>query len=272
MIGHGIMTQVYSCATISQRLTMQYSVIGLFLLVLVLIFAHSVETVLGFGASIITMALGVYILPISTMIAVIAMLGLLQSVWLVTRWFGHLQWRLLLLKILPAAIFGMMIGIYYRTRVASISELIILLGIFIVAVSVMEIVLIYRTRAAGGALPWYLGWPILVVSGIVHGIFALGSPLVVYYSSREIKEPAEFRATISMLWLILNIMLVANLLAVGQINMDTLSITGIVLPGLIVGIFMGSRIKVRTVVFKVLIYALLFIAGTLLILQQTVLR
>jgi uncharacterized membrane protein YfcA len=251
---------------------MSYSLIGLFLLVLILVFAHSVETVLGFGASIIAMALGVYILPLSTMIAVVAMLGLLQSIWLVTRWFRHLQWRVLLLKILPAAAIGMAIGIYYRTQVASISQLIVILGIFIVAVSVLEIVLIYRTRYAGGALPWYLGWPILVVGGIVHGIFALGSPLVVYYSSREIKEPGEFRATMSMLWLILNIALVASLSTVGQINLDTLSITGIVLPGLIVGIFMGSRIKFRTLVFKVLIYTLLFVAGLLLIIQQLVLK
>jgi uncharacterized protein len=250
--------------------TMQYSVIGLFLLVLVLVFAHSVETVLGFGAAIITMAVGVYILPLSTMIAVVAMLGLLQSIWLVTRWFRHLQWRVLLLKILPAAAIGMAIGIYYRTQVASIRQLVLVLGIFIMAVSVLEIILIYRTRSAGGALPWYVGWPILLVGGIVHGIFALGSPLVVYYSSREIKEPGQFRATMSMLWLILNVALVASLSTVGQINLDTLSITGIVLPGLIVGIFLGSRIKFRTLPFKVLIYILLFIAGLLMFVQQLI--
>jgi uncharacterized protein len=139
-------------------------------------------------------------------------------------------------------------------------------------VSVMEIVLIYRTRAAGGSLPWYLGWPILIVGGIFHGIFATGGPMIVYYSSRELKEPADFRATLSTLWLILNVALVINLYTAGEIDVDTLTITGIVLPGLIVGILWGSFLRFRALPFKVLIYVLLFIAGLLLLVQQLVSR
>ena len=251
---------------------MEYSLIGLLLLVLVLVFAHTMETVLGFGAAIITMALGVYILPLSTMIAVVAMLGLLQSIWLVSRWFRHLQWRILLLHILPAAGIGMAIGIFYRTQVANVVQLLIVLSFFIMAVSAMEIFLIYRTKSAGAGLPWYLGWPILIIGGIFHGLFATGNPLIVYYSSRELKEPAEFRATLSMLWLILNIILVTNLYSVGQINLNTLTITGIVLPGLILGIVWGNSLKFKALPFKVLIYVVLFIAGLLIFIQQLINR
>ncbi len=242
--------------------------IRLFLLVLILVFAHTVETVLGFGSTIIAMALAIYVFPLETLLPVLVILGLLQSIWLVGRWFRHIQWRVLVVKILPATIVGMIIGIYYRTQVANITQLLIILAIFIMAVSVMEIVLIYKTRAAGGSLVWYLGIPILVVGGIVHGIFATGGPLIVYYCSRELKEPADFRATISTLWLILNVALVGNLYSAGQINIDTLTITGIVLPGLIAGIVLGSFMKFRTLVFKVLIYAILFIAGLLLLIKQ----
>ena len=149
----------------------------------------------------------------------------------------------------------------------NIVAFIILLGIFVMAASLLEIIMIYRTRAAGGSLPRYLGWPILIMGGIFHGIYALGAPLIVYYSSRELKEPAEFRATVSMLWLILAVMLVINLYSIGQINITTITTTGIVLPGLILGIFFGSRMKFQMLPFKVLIYALLFIAGLLLLLQ-----
>lgn len=241
--------------------------IKLFLLVLVLIFAHTIETVLGFGATIIAMALGIYIFPLNTILPVLVILGLLQSIWLVARWFRHLQWHVLLLKILPAAAIGMVIGIYYRTQVANYRQLIILLGIFIMAASILEIILIYKTRTAGGGLPWYLGWPLLIVGGIFHGIYATGGPMIIYYSSRELKEPADFRATLSTLWLILNVALVGNLYSAGQINVDTLTTTGIVLPGLIAGIVLGSFIKLRTLAFKVLIYMLLFIAGLLLLFQ-----
>lgn len=242
--------------------------IQLFLLVLVLVFAHTVETVLGFGATLIAVALGVYIFPLQTILPVLVILAILQSAWLVGRWARHLQWRVLLLKILPATAVGMAIGIYYRTQVADYRQLIILLGIFVMAASVMEIVLIYRTRAAGGSLPWYLGIPILVIGGIFHGIFAAGGPLIIYYASREIKEPSQFRATVSTLWLIMNVILLANLYSAGQINLEVLAMTGIVLPGLIAGIVMGSFMKFRAIVFKVLVYVLLFIAGLLLLFQS----
>jgi hypothetical protein len=246
--------------------------IRVFLLVLVLIFAHTVETVLGFGATIIALALGIFIFPLETLLPVLVILGFLQSLWLVVRWFKYIKWRVLLLNILPAATIGMAIGISYRTLVGNYTQLLILLGVFAMAVSVMEIVLIYKTRVAGGSLPWYLGWPILIVGGIFHGIFASGGPLIIYYSSRELKEPAEFRATISMLWLILAVVLMVNLYSIGQININTLAMTGIVLPGLILGIIFGSRLTFRDLVFKVLIYALLFFAGLLLIAQQVINR
>ncbi len=241
--------------------------IQIFLLVLALIFAHTVETMLGFGATLLAMALGIYIFPLNTLLPVLVILGFLQNCWLVARWFRYLKWRVLIFNILPAVVAGMVVGIYYRTQVANYKQLLILLGIFIMAVSILEIILIYRTRFAAGSLPWYLGWPILIVGGIFHGLYASGGPLIVYYSSRELKEPAEFKATVSMLWLILNFMLLLNLYSAGLINVNTITTTGIVLPGLIVGIIIGSTLKFRAVVFKVLLYMLLFVAGLLLLFQ-----
>lgn len=246
---------------------MEPVLIRVFLLIVVLVIAHTVETVLGFGATIITLALGIYIFPLDTMLPVLVILGLLQSLWLVVRWFRYIRWRVLLLNILPAVVVGMAVGISYRTLVADYHQLIVLLGIFIMAASLLEIVMIYRTRTAGGSLPRYLGWPILIMGGIFHGIYALGAPLIIYYSSRELKEPAEFRATVSMLWLILAVVLVINLYFIGQINITTITTTGIVLPGLILGIYFGSRLTFRPLPFKVLIYALLFVAGLLLLFQ-----
>ena len=239
----------------------------IFLLVLVLVFAHMVETMLGFGATLLAMALGIFIFPLNTLLPVLVILGFLQSCWMVWRWHSYLKWRVLLINILPAVAAGMAIGIYYRTQVASYRQLLILLGVFIMAVSVLEIILIYRTRFAAGSLPWYLGWPILIVGGIFHGLYASGAPLIVYYASRELKEPADFKATMSTLWLILNLVLMLNLYSAGLINVNTITTTGIVLPGLIVGIFLGSTLKFRAVVFKVLLYAMLFVSGLLLLFQ-----
>jgi len=241
---------------------------GLFMMMAVLVFAHTAETALGFGSTVIAMALGIYILPLETLLPVLVILGILQSLWLMMRWFRHIRWKMLFLKILPATAIGMVGGIYYRTQVASYAQLVILLGVFIMALSVIEIVFIFRTGAISGRLPWYFGYPILLAGGMVHGIFATGGPLIVYYASRELTEQSEFRASLAVLWLILNIALVFNLVSAGQLTPHTLAITAFILPGLIAGIVLGSFLKLKTLAFKIAVYALLFIAALLMLVRH----
>lgn len=241
---------------------------SLLVMMAVLVFAHAMETVLGFGSTVIAMALGIYIFPLETLLPVLVVLGILQSLWLMIRWFRYIRWKLLFIKILPFTVAGMIGGIYYRTQVASYAQLIILLGVFIMALSVVEIVFILRTGLISGRLPWYFSYPILALGGIVHGLFATGGPLIVYYTSRELTDQAEFRATLSILWLILNIALVFNLISIGQLTPYTLTVTGLILPGLITGIIVGSFLKLKARAFKIAVYLLLFIAALLMLIQH----
>ncbi|MBM3176333.1 MAG: sulfite exporter TauE/SafE family protein, partial [Chloroflexi bacterium] len=78
----------------------------LFLLGCILVLAHTAETILGFGCTLIALALGVYLLPLETLVPMLVILGLLQSIWLVARWYRHIDWRTLLLQILPLAVVG----------------------------------------------------------------------------------------------------------------------------------------------------------------------
>ena len=58
-------------------------ILSLILLAAILIFAHTVETVLGFGATMIAIALGIYILPLDFLLPVLVILAILQSAWLI---------------------------------------------------------------------------------------------------------------------------------------------------------------------------------------------
>jgi len=58
------------------------------LLSLIIVAAQIVETVTGFGATVIALALGVHIVPIETLVVALVLIGLLQSLWLVARGFG----------------------------------------------------------------------------------------------------------------------------------------------------------------------------------------
>jgi len=238
----------------------------LFLLGCILILAHTAETILGFGATLIALAFAIHLLPLETLVPVLVILGLLQSIWLVARWFRFIDWRTLLLQILPIAGAGMVIGIFSR-EVADEGILKIILGAFILVVSVAELAILFIRRTPGGRLHWYYRIPLLVGGGIFHGLFATGGPPIVYYASRQFHAQEKFRATLSMLWLILNVGLLAGFLIAGQLDVEKLKMTALVLPGLIIGIIIGSLIRVREFWFKTLTYVLLFLAGLFLLIQ-----
>jgi uncharacterized membrane protein YfcA len=235
-------------------------------LVSILVLAHTAETILGFGATLIALALGVYLLPLETLVPVLVILGLLQSIWLVSRWFQYIVWRTLLLRILPLAIIGMVIGILSR-GVADENNLKMVLGVFIIAVSLVELAMLFIKRAPGGPLHWYYRVPLLIGGGVFHGLFATGGPPIVYYTSRQFRKQENFRATLSMLWLLLNAGLTIGFVADGQLNVERLAMTAMVSPGLIVGIVVGSLIRVKEFWFKILTYMLLFFAGLFLVVQ-----
>jgi uncharacterized membrane protein YfcA len=238
----------------------------LFLLGCILVLAHTAETILGFGSTLIALALSVHLLPLETLVPMLVIFGLLQSIWLVSRWFRYIEWRILILQILPLAIAGMVIGILSR-EIADEDILKMVLGAFIIVVSLAELAILFIKRAPGGQLRWYYRIPLLMGGGIFHGLFATGGPPIVYYASRQFQVQENFRATLSMLWLILNVGLIIGFLVGGQLNLDRLEMAAMVFPGLIIGIIIGSLIRVKEFWFKALTYILLLLSGLFLLIQ-----
>lgn len=239
----------------------------LLLLGCILVLAHTAETILGFGSTLIALALGVHLLPLETLVPMLVILGLLQSIWLVGRWFRYIDWRILLLYILPLAAAGMVIGIFSR-EIADENTLKTVLGGFIIIVSLAELAMLFIKKAPGGQLRWYYRVPLLIGGGIFHGLFATGGPPIVYYASRQFSAQETFRATLSMLWLMLNVGLIIGFMVGGQMDLAKLGMTAMVLPGLAIGIIVGSLIRVKEFWFKVLAYILLFFSGLFLLIQM----
>ncbi|UCH50606.1 MAG: sulfite exporter TauE/SafE family protein [Chloroflexota bacterium] len=238
----------------------------LFILGCILILAHTAETILGFGATLIALALGAYLLPIETLVPILVILALLQSIWLVVRWRQFIYWRILLLSILPLAAVGLVIGIFSR-EIANENTLKMVLGGFIIIVSLAELALLFLKKGRRRPLRRYYSLPLLIGGGIFHGLFATGGPPIVYYASRRFKAQQTIRATLSMLWLILNVGLIAGFLIAGQMDLAILKMTAFVLPGFVIGVIVGSIIRVKDFWFKVLIYIVLFLSGLFLLIQ-----
>jgi uncharacterized membrane protein YfcA len=238
------------------------------ILALILVLAHSVETYLGFGSTIIALSLGIFLFPIETLLPALVAIGTLQSAWLIIRWHSHIRWRLILVGILPLAAVGMAAGILLRDY-ASETLLVALLGVFIVVVSALELIALYRSTGGQAPLRRWIAAPVIFAGGLFQGLFASGGPPIVYYAGRVIDDPAEFRSTLSVLWLILNTALLITLWAGGQAGVLTLELAALLLPGFIAGVVIGSMIKMKSRTFKAATWAMLLIIGIVQLVRVT---
>lgn len=236
------------------------------LLSAIIVAAQVVETVTGFGATVIALALGVHLVPLETLVVALVLVGLLQSAWLVARGFRHVVWRLLLVRVIPACAVGMAAGRLLFDVIGS-GRLKIVLGVFVALVAAVELVRLFRAPGDPARFNAPVGIALLAGGGFFHGLFASGGPLVVYFMSREITDKRAFRATLSVLWLLLNLVLLATWIPGGRVTGVHLLLAAMLLPALAGGILLGELVhaRVNEVVFKRTVQVVLLFTGVFLI-------
>lgn len=108
---------------------------------------------------------------------------------------------------------------------------------------------------------------ILLLAGVIHGMFVSGGPLLIVYAVKRLPEKNQFRATVSMIWVALDIFLIVKQAMAGLMTGFTLSVTLWSVPALIAGVFIGNRLaaKMTQEFFLKLLYILLVISGVSLL-------
>jgi uncharacterized membrane protein YfcA len=236
-------------------------------LALVVFTAFTVETALGFGATLIAVALGSILLPIQTLLPSLIPLNLALSTWLVVRYARSVDRAFLLRRLLPLMALGLPIGIVIF-RVADASLLKRIFGVFLVVVSAIEL---RRMRASGGAAPAPLSRAVeaamLFAGGVVHGAFATGGPMAVYVTSRAIDDKGAYRATLCVLWAVLNAVLLTTYVASGDIGAPSLGLSAWLAPSCVLGLALGeiAHHRVPVKLFRAGVFVALALAGVMLV-------
>jgi hypothetical protein len=93
--------------------------------------------------------------------------------------------------------------------------------------------------------------------------------MVVYVLGRRVDDKAQFRATLSVLWLVLNLTLVIGYAADDKLSSTTFTTTLLLAPALVLGLLLGERLhhRVPATFFRNVVYAMLLAAGFLLVLR-----
>ncbi len=224
--------------------------------------AYGVQTASGFGSGLILVTIGAHFLDLPTLLALILPLSIFQTGWIAFRHRAHIHRPVLFRRILPLMGLGMALGYVLAFRLAEQSILKQLLGAFVVLLAGRELWLL-RTGTPPKAGSAATSIAAIFGAGIMHGLYATGGPLLIYGLGRENLERARFRATITVVWFILNIVLVGTFAMEGRYTPDTLAQVGVLGIGLPVGIAAGEKVfsGVSERTFKWGIYGLLALAG-----------
>ena len=244
---------------------------------LVILLANIIQGITGFAGTILAMPPSLMLVGYSVAKPVLNVLGLLSGIYVFVGHREHVSWKEVK-KIVAVMAVSILLGILIKGLFEGKEQLLYkLLGIFVILLSIQGGLSLRRkgadenaeSRSAAQAADSPFSYVILVLAGIVHGIFVSGGPLLISYLTKKIKDKVSFRATISTVWIFLNTLIMLDDIRAGFWTGGLLITQLITLPFLFAGMYIGSRLYVRMSqrFFMILTYILLFISGISLLVK-----
>lgn len=241
---------------------------------LIILLSNIIQGITGFAGTILAMPPSLMLVGYPVAKPVLNVLGLLSGIYVFAGNHEKVCFEELrkIVAVMAAGIIG---GILIKGMFAGKEQVLYrLLGLFVIFLSVRGGLSLKREKgrresriSSGGNTAAQL--LVLVLSGIVHGIFVSGGPLLISYLTKRIEDKVAFRATISTVWIFLNGMILADDIRSGLWTWELMGIQLVSLPFLLAGMFIGGKLYARMSqrLFMVITYMLLFISGISLLLK-----
>ena len=203
--------------------------------------AYTVFGLTGFGAAMVAVPLLVQVMPLQFAVPMVLLFDLVG-----TTLVGLRNWRQVagdeLKRLLPFMLVGVLIGTTALTRVSA-RWLLIGLGVFVLAMALRSLLTARATQAR-----IHPGWvaPAGVVGGVFSALFGTGGPVYTMYLARRLPDVDRLRATIATVVFISAIVRLGAFGAMGLWQQEGLLWSALVLlPCVLLGVFMGSRLRRR---------------------------
>lgn len=240
--------------------------VQLALLGLVVFLTHFQQGVTGFGSTIVALPFITFLIGLKVAVPVLVLLGWLIAVFVVVDSWKQIVWREFAWLAVPVML-TMPVGIWLAEALPT-TGLKLILAAFAVVAGVegllshdrldQPVPASRRARLIAGAF--------LPVGGVLHGAIGAGGPLVVIYATRAITDKTLFRVTLSLLWVVLNTILIGQWLCAGALTPHIWKLTGACAPFALAGVWLGNHTHYRTDggLFRKIVYWVLIASGSAL--------
>lgn len=231
------------------------------LFMLVLLFANTVQTITGFAGNLLAMPPSMLLAGVVQAKTVLNIFTLVACLWISIQNRRYIQWNILI-KMTAFMLVGMGVGVWLFERI-SLDILLPAYGVMIILIACKK--LFIRKEIA---VPQICMIAVLLLAGIIHGMFLSGGALLVVYAVSVLKDKNEFRATVSPVWVILDAILIFSHYQLGYYTPENVWITVISMIPLVISIWLGNMLykKINQQTFLKITYVLLIISGLTILL------
>ena len=241
------------------------------LFAVVVVAAYLVQTATGFGAMLVCVTFGAQLIGLEEVIRLMVPLSFFQTGYIVIRHRDGIDWDLLLKRVLPLMAVGMAMAFLLLPRIGG-PWLGLAFGVMVLALSARDL---RQLRLGDASVDKPISKPASVAAllgaGVIHGIYAAGGPMLVYAIGREGLSKKAFRSTLSIVWIVLNLVLITRFVLAGdydrEVALDVLLLVPTVPLGILLGEWVHHKVDERS--FKMAVLVLLVAAAISLIVRYS---
>ena len=225
-------------------------------------FAYTMQAITGFAGNIMAMPVGTATIGMDATYSVLNIMGCLACGAVALANLKHVAWREFATIIVVMTIF-MFVGIWLNTQL-QLNVLLKIFGVLVLGVGTFNLALKQRPLLPEKAL-----WAVLVLAGIIQGMFVSGGAFLVIYALQKIQDKEQFRVTLSLVWAVLNGIYAVVEFQAGHVTGEVGGLLVVCIPLAIAAVVLGQRIERRMsqTVFLKITYVLLVLIGVLLLVR-----
>jgi len=238
----------------------------LLLFFLIVSVTHFLGSFAAYGSSLLAMPFFLALTgDLQFSVGVLLCLGSVQAAVILRKNHRSIDWRKLS-SICGGMILGAPVGILLVDRLPR-REILVLLGVVLVGSGLMGLL-----RKGGDQSRWprWLNILVLMGAGAIHGAFASGGSLLILYARRALTHKESFRATLALVWVVINALLFLRLILFDQLDPRVLPAAAV---GSIAVIAAGLTVEVLVArfsqrAFMMLISFLLILSGAVTLVRS----
>ena len=245
------------------------------ILFFIIVFVSNViQSITGFAGTVLAMPFSLMLVGYNTAKPILNVLGIVISLGVIGTNHKSLN-KKEFFKIIAIMPVGMVVG-YFVTRQFEISAGLLyhLLGVIVLSFMCIGVFNTFsekyrKRKKETNSKTDILAYIVLVLAGIVHGMFVCGGPLLVVYASEKMKGRDEFRVTVSAVWAVLNTVILFSDIRDGYFNPKLFVLLGISIVILFGALWVGNMIfrHINKKWFMIITYILMGISGISLLVK-----